>query len=395
MKEFQKINKEALYNRILITRIIFLKGLSIIYLISFLSLYGQIQGLWGNDGLFPSNFFLSKLKETLKSYKYYYLFYPTIAWLFDYNTYAIEYLLYILCLAGIIISILIIVYNEYFLNSLFYFILWYIHYNFIILGQSLMRFAWDGLLSEVGFISIFFAPFSFKSINYIFQLNNISFYVLKFILAKFMVSTGINIIGSQCPYWTSFNGLSFFFQGQPLLSSLSFYFHYYLSDNASKILSAFGYFCILYLPVGYFLIWRRFSIYAGQITFIFNLFFIFVGNYGVLNLLVIILNILNFDDYFFRSILSQNVLNKFKLDYLSVLIPLYNQDRKKLDEDEKELGRIKNEMNKENEKKEEKNEQKIKELTNEFNKLRKRIVEFEEDDDFDDSPKIQTTFKVE
>ena len=71
MKEFQKINREALYNRILITRIIFLKGLSIIYLISFLSLYGQIQGLWGNDGIFPSNFFLSKLKETLKTYKYY------------------------------------------------------------------------------------------------------------------------------------------------------------------------------------------------------------------------------------------------------------------------------------------------------------------------------------
>ena len=209
IEKIQKINKEALYNRILIKRIISLKGLWIIYLISFLSLYGQIQGIGGNDGLFPSNCFLSKLKETLKSYKYYYFFYPTIAWLFDYNTYAMEYLLYILCLTGIIIPIL---YNEYFLNSLFYFILWYIHYNFIILGQSFMRFALDGLLSEIGFISIFFASFSFKSINYIFQLNNISFYALKFILAKFMVSTGINILGSQYPDWTTFNGLSFFFK---------------------------------------------------------------------------------------------------------------------------------------------------------------------------------------
>jgi hypothetical protein len=140
-----------------------------------------------------------------------------------------------------------------------------------------MRFALDCLLSEIGFISIFFASFSFKSINYIFQLNNISFYALKFILAKFMVSTGINILGSQYPDWTTFNGLSFFFQGQLLLSSLSFYFHNYLSDNATKILSAFGYFCILYLPFGNFLIWRRFSIYRGQITFLFNLFFIFVN----------------------------------------------------------------------------------------------------------------------
>jgi hypothetical protein len=129
-----------------------------------------------------------------------------------------------------------------------------------------------------------------------------------------MVSTGINIIGAQCPYWSSFNGLSFFFQGQYLLSSNSFFFHNNLGDNFKKILSAFGYFCILYLPIGYFLVWRRFSIYAGQITFIFNFFFVLAGNYGVLNLLVIILNVLNFDDYFFRTIFSKNFLMKWGLD---------------------------------------------------------------------------------
>ena len=82
-----------------------------------------------------------------------------------------------------------------------------------------------------------------------------------------MASTGVNIIGCQCPYWSSFTGLSFFFQGQPLLSSFSYTFHNFLGDNFIKILSAFGYFCVLYLPIGYFLVWRRFSIYAGQITF--------------------------------------------------------------------------------------------------------------------------------
>ena len=114
MKEFQKINKESLSNRIIymvITRTIFLKGLAIIYLISFLSLYGQIQGLWGNEGLFPSNLFLSKLKESLKGHKYY-LFYPTIAWLFNFNSYSIENLLYILCIIGIILSINIILFSE-------------------------------------------------------------------------------------------------------------------------------------------------------------------------------------------------------------------------------------------------------------------------------------------
>ena len=172
MKEFQKINKETIPHRIIITRIIFLKGLSIIYLISLVSLYGQIQGLWGNEGLLPSNLFLSKLKENLKGHKYY-LFYPTLAWLLNLNSSSVENLLYILCLLGIIISISIIIFSEYFLNSISYFALWYIYYNFTILGQTFMKFAWDGLLSEIGFISIFFAPFSFRYIIYIFIIVTI------------------------------------------------------------------------------------------------------------------------------------------------------------------------------------------------------------------------------
>ena len=382
MKEFHKINTESTSNRIVISRIIFLKGLSFVYLISFLSLYGQIQGLWGNDGLFPSNLFLLKLQETLKGHKYY-LVYPTFAWLLNLQSYSVENFLYILCLLGIIFSLLIIFYQKYFLNSFSFLILWYIHYNFIVLGGLFMRFASDNLLSEIGFISILFAPSSFRYINYIFISNNICSYILKFILFKFMESTGINMIGAQCPYWSSFNGLSFFFQGQNLLSSYSYFFHNNLNDNFKKILSAFGYFCILYLPIGYFLIWRRFSIYAGQITFLFNLFFIIVGNYGVLNLLVIVLNVLNFDDYFIRSILPKKFLKKFGLDTISGLIPEYISDKKKYEEEinkyEEDLVKIRKEIDKKNEEKEkEKNKNEIKELNEKYDITRKKIIELSE-----------------
>ena len=398
MKEFIKINKESIPNRILIIRILFLKGLSFIYLISYLSLYGQIQALWGNEGLFPSNLFLKRLREGLKGHKYY-LFYPTLAWLLNLESNAIENLLYILCLLGIIISILIIFYDKYFLNSYSFFALWYIHYNFIILGQIFMRFASDYLLTEIGFISIFFAPFSFRYINYIFILNNISYYILKFILFKFMVSTGINIIGSQCPYWTSFNGLSFFFQGQNLLSSNSYFFHNFLSDNAKKIISAFGYFCILYLPIGYFLVWRRFSIFAGQITFLFNLFFILAGNYGVLNLLVIVLNFINFDDYFFRAIFSNNFLKKWGFEHVSELVPGYFSEKKKLEEEinkyEEELEKTRQEIEKKSKDKEKKeNENEIKELNIKFNAIRKKIIDLS-DEIYDDGPKLEETLIIE
>ena len=398
MKEFHKINSESTSNRILITRIIFLKGLSFIYLLTYLSLYGQIQALWGNDGLFPANLFLQKIQESLKGHNYH-IFYPTLFWLFNLQSYAVENFLFILCLLGIGISLLIILYEKYFLNSFYFFVLWYINYNFFLIGQYFYRLASDNLLTEIGFISIFFAPFSYRYINYIYISNNISFYVLKFILFKFMISTGINIIGAQCPYWSSFNGLSFFFQGQYLLSSNSFFFHNNLGDNFKKILSAFGYFCILYLPIGYFLIWRRFSIYTGQITFFFNLFFILAGNYGVLNLLVIVLNVVNFDDYFFRAILSINFLKKWNLDTISGFIPEYLADKKNLNEEiskhEEDLEKIRKELDKlKDPKDKEKNAKEIKELNNKYNNIRKKIIDLSEEE-YDDGPKIETTLIVE
>ena len=404
MKEFHKINTESVPNRIVVVRILFLKGVSLIYLISYLSLYGQIQGLWGNDGLFPSNLFLKKLQENLKGHKYY-LFYPTLAWALNLESNAVENLLYILCLFGIIISLLIVFYDKYFFNSISFFILWYIHYNFIILGQIFMRFANDNLLTEIGFVSIFFAPFSFRYVNYIYIINDICYYLLKFILFKFMVSTGVNIIGSLCPYWTSFNGLSFFFQGQNLLSKNSYFFHTFLSDNVKKIISAFGYFCLLYLPIGYFLFWRRISIYAGQITFLFNLFLIFAGNYGVLNLLVIVLNIVNFDDYFFRAILSRNFLEKWGLETIAGLIPAYFADKKNLDKEinkyEEELKKLGKEIEEKNEKKnkdkeidKEKISLELKELNKKYNNVRKKIIELSEEM-YDDGPKLETSLIVE
>ncbi len=332
MKEIQDINKNCVGNRILIPRIIFLRILAFIYLIHFLSVYGQIQGLWGTDGILPANLFLSRIQTNLAGKNYYY-FYPTLAWLFPLTTnvkiYSIENMLYIICLAGIIISLLILFKNKYFTSSFGFFLLWYISYNFMLLGQNFSKFPWDSLLSEVGFAAIIFAPVDFKYINYISDINNIAYYALKFILLKFMVSTGINLIGSQCPYWNSFTGLNFFFLGQPLLNNLSLLFHFNLKETFKKIISAFGYFTLLYLPIGYFLVWRRFSIYAGQITFLFNFFLFISGNYSYIPLLIIALNVLNFDDYFFRSIFSKNFLIKWNLDYLSLIIPEFIKDKKK------------------------------------------------------------------
>ena len=402
MKEIHKINKECVTNRILITRLIFLRSLSLIYLISFISLYYQIQGLWGNNGILPANIFLSKIKQNNTAFNYI-TSYPSIGLLLntDNSSYQIENLMFILCLIGIIISLLIIFQYSIFFNFFGFAILWYVYYNFYFLGQIFMRFSWDELLLEIGFISIFFSPLNLngnKMINHISHINNIAFYLLKFVLLKFMISSGLNIFTSKCDYWKSFNGLDFFFEGQPLLSPLSYSFHSYLSTKLKKIMTAFGYFCMVYLPFGYFLFWRRFSIYAGQITFMFNLFFLLAGNYGYLNILI------------FRAIIPGKLLLYLKLDYLTSLIPLYikeMKERKKiLLKKENKIIDIKKKLDseKENENviytKDEKEKNKVdknKKLLNlrkKFYKAKQEVINLVEED-YSDSPKIESTLKVE
>ena len=392
MKIIQDINKNCVLNRILITRIIFLRGLSLIYLIFFISVYNQIQGLWGKDGILPSNLFLSRIKIELKNN--YFISYPTLAWFLNLNSNSIENYMYIITIIGILISLLILFKNKYLTNCIGFFILWYILYNINLLGQSFTKFSCDTLLSEIGFITIFFAPFSFdglKYINYITQINNIAFYLLKFILLKYMLSTGINIIGSKSPFWLSFNGLNYFFEALAVPTPLSYIFHYSLKDKFKKIISAFCYFILLYIPFGYFLVWRRICIYAGQITFIFNLLLALVENYGVLHLLIFLLNSLNFDDMFYRSILNKKILNYFTLDYLSIIIPIYIKEKRErnklINQEENKLISIKEKIDAE------KDENKIIQLKKEYTIIRRKILDLVDDEGYNDS-RIEDTLII-
>ena len=124
MEELKRINTESVSNRIVITRTIFLRLLALVYLIAFLSLYGQIQGLWGDEGLLPAKFILQKLKDTQKEKANFFSF-PTIAWIFKFmsdkhllpdlnviglhfGSYA-ENILYVISLIGIVISFLMVI----------------------------------------------------------------------------------------------------------------------------------------------------------------------------------------------------------------------------------------------------------------------------------------------
>ena len=407
MEEIKRINMNSIPNRIILTRILFLKCLSFIYLISFISLYGQIQGLWGDEGLFPANLYLEKIKETFKE-KAIFLNFPTLAWYIQNIHFSfikltflhfgsnIENFLYIICIIGIIISLLIFLNYKKLFDSFGFFILWYCYLNFYVLGQNIIKYEWDNLLLETGFLAIIFAPTNYeKEINIISLIDNISFYLLRFLLFKVMFCTGINIMLSDCPYWLSFNGFNFYFQSQYLLSNFSFFGHF-LPVPIKKSLSAWMFFCILYLPFGYFLIWRRFNIFSGQLTFIFNFWIMIFGNYSFFQLLILTINILNFDDYFIRGIFSQKILNFFNIDNLTNIVLKYIEEKEKKDEEEskeeEELEKRKQEIEKKMKEKGKETEEDKKENEEIYKEIRKKRWNLY---DYSEYPRIEETLNIE
>lgn len=400
MEELSYINKTSISNRIVLMRNIFLRLLSLIYLISFISLYRQFQGLWGDEGILPAKNFLLNMKSQFKE-KANILNFPTLAWWYldkdsilqkvlpswNFGS-SIENYFFLVGLVGIIFSFCVVINIKSFHNSFSFFVMWYSYLNFYMIEQ-IFQYEWDALMMEVGFIAIFFAPSNLKNFHVITPVNNICYYLLRFIVFKLSFSIGMHIFGSKCPYWLSINGLNFYFQSLPLPNNFGVLMHN-SSDGIKKLISALGYFIILDLPFAYFLVWRRFNIFAGQLTALFQIFIMLTGNYGYLQLLILVVNLSNFDDYYLRGVIPKAIIDLFELDQLEEIVERYVIEKEIKDkQDEENEKKEKEETAALNEKYKNATEEDRKKLMEEIIKIKKRSFNM---DDYDDSPKIEEMF---
>src|SRR6059058_3749966 len=126
----------------------FLRALGVIYLIAFVSLWVQVDGLVGSNGISPVSQFLPAVRRQLGPDAYSLL--PTLCWFSSSNAF-----LHLLCGSGVLCSLLLIsgVASAVSLVALFV-----VYLSLTVAGQVFFNFQWDVLLLETGFLSIFFAP---------------------------------------------------------------------------------------------------------------------------------------------------------------------------------------------------------------------------------------------
>jgi hypothetical protein len=270
-----------------LTRQVFLRSLAIIYLVAFCSLWVQIDGLGGVNGILPIRTLLNEAQSIWGIERYWHL--PTLCWLSSSN-----WFLHMLCGGGALASILIIAgFGQ--LPALI--VAWVFYLSLCVAGQDFLEFQWDILLTEAGLLAIFFAA-GRKT-----EPSQIILWLLRWLVFRVMFMSGVVKLSSGDPNWRDLSALQYHYWTQPLPTWTAWYlaqcpawFQYFSCGVV--------FFAELVVPP--FVFAPRFlRLPAFWIIVCFQLLVAATGNFGFFNFLTIVLCFTLPDDKFWRWILRR------------------------------------------------------------------------------------------
>ena len=273
-----------------ISRALFLRGLGVIFFIAILSWWVQVDELVGSEGLVPMGEFLERVGEALDDQeRSRFGNLPTIFWI---N--AGDAFLHIVCLIGLILSVLLIaglIPGPALLG------LWFVYLSLVGTGGPFMSFQWDILLLEAGFLGIWLAPWRRWHLAIRGRVAALTWgetamlWLAWFVIAKLMFQSGWVKLAwateQQPEWWPEFSAMTFHYFTQPIPNSLSWHLHQ-MPEWYHKAELVPMYFVELVLPLFVFL-GSRFRLIAalGFAGLMFGI--LLTGNYTYFNWLTIVL----------------------------------------------------------------------------------------------------------
>jgi lipase maturation factor 1 len=291
-----------------LTRWIFLRALGAIYLIAFVSLWTQINGLIGHNGILPTDQFMSAVKQQCDTQgigleRFHLL--PTLCW-FDSS----DRFLNIQCAAGTLFAILLIA-GVAPVPCLA--LLWLLYLSLSTAGRDFLGFQWDNLLLEAGFLAIFFAPLHIlPRLSRETPPSRIVLWLLRLLLFKLIFSSGCVKLLSGDPNWRNLTALTFHYQTQPLPTWISWYANqlplwFQKLSCAGMLAIEIGAPFLIFTP-------RRLKFLGcGAIVFL-QILILLTGNYTFFNLLTIALCLLLLDDFIAEKFLPRRLSGLFPPD---------------------------------------------------------------------------------
>lgn len=279
-----------------LTRWMFLRALGLIYLVAFISLWTQIGGLIGHNGILPEDQFMAAVKKACDlqgiGLDRFHLF-PTLCWLNSSDGF-----LQFQCGAGVFLACLLIV-GIVPVPALA--LLWLLYLSLSSVGRDFLGFQWDILLLEAGFLAIFFAPgLLLPKVSREMPPSRLVLWLLRILLFKLMFSSGCVKLMSYDPTWRNLTALTFHYQTQPLPTWPGWYAN--LLPLWSQRFSCAAMFAIeLGAPFLIFLPRRIRFVGAAAIAFL-QILILLTGNYTFFNWLTLALCLLLLDDFVVKKL---------------------------------------------------------------------------------------------
>jgi predicted DCC family thiol-disulfide oxidoreductase YuxK/uncharacterized membrane protein YphA (DoxX/SURF4 family) len=275
-------------------RYVFLRGLALIYLIAFTSLFGQIKGLVGSHGIAPAHSMMEALKADAAQnhigLEKYHLF-PTLAWWS-----ATDHALCWQCGAGIGLSVLLLL---GIVPAPVLFLLWILYLSLSTVCVPFLDFQWDNLLLETGFLAILFAPLQwFERPSRQSPASPLALWLLRWLIFRLMLESGCVKLMSGDISWWNLSALRVHYETQPLPTWIAWYAHQLPASAQAActfLLLAVEVICPVLIFAG-----RRARLVAAALFMLLQGLIMLTGNYTFFNWLTILLCIPLLDDRILR-----------------------------------------------------------------------------------------------
>jgi len=285
-----------------LTRWLFLRALGVIYLIAFVSLWTQISGLIGHNGILPIDPYMTAAQEQcnlqgigLDRFRQL----PTLCWFDSSNGF-----LHFQCAAGAVLAVLLIAGIA---PAPCLALLWLLYLSLVTVGRDFLGFQWDNLLLEAGILAIFLAPPQFlpRKLSGEAPPSRIAVWLLRLLLFKLMFSSGCVKLLSGDPNWRNLTALTFHYYTQPLPTWFAWYANQlplWFQKTSCVIM-----FCIELGAPWLIFAPRRLRFCGGAAIAFLQILILLTGNYTFFNWLTLALCLLLLDDFALQKILPRKL----------------------------------------------------------------------------------------
>ena len=289
-----------------LTRWIFLRALGAIYLVAFVSLWMQISGLIGHNGILPADQLMSGAKQEcdargigLDRFR----LLPTLCW-GDASDHSLNFQ----CAAGTGLAVLLLTGIA---PAPCLALLWLLYLSLSTVGRDFFGFQWDNLLLETGFVAIFFAPLQWLPRGpQEAPPSRVALWLLRLLLFKLVFSSGCVKLLSGDPTWHDLTALTFHYQTQPLPTSIGWY-----ANQLPLWFQKFS--CAVMFAIELGAPWLIFA--PRRIRFIgcaamagLQILILLTGNYTFFNFLTLTLGLLLLDDFALQKFAPKRLSGMFQ-----------------------------------------------------------------------------------